>query len=56
MNLKKLTFIILCFAISIMSCRSNNNRCIESLMEEDGYSYEEALEACEEFDLDPAYN
>jgi hypothetical protein len=45
--MKKL-FLILILLASFNSCKSKTESCIESLMNEEGYSYEEACDECEQ--------
>lgn len=46
-NKIKFLFVILIIAV-IISCKSNRDKCVDSLMKEDGYDYESACEACDE--------
>lgn len=46
--------IILAFVLvaTISSCKSKTESCIESLMDEEGYTYEQACDECEQARLD----
>ena len=45
---------IIGFAI-ILSCKSNNNDCIQSFVDDEGYTVEETVEACEELESEYFY-
>jgi hypothetical protein len=48
----KSLFIIFISASFIWGCRSNNENCIDSLMDKKGYSYSDAKDACEDAQID----
>ncbi len=39
---------ILSIFLLLLSCKSNRDKCVDSLMKEEGYDYESACEACDE--------
>lgn len=39
---------LLFITLTLTSCKSNREECIDSLMKEEGYDYESACEACDE--------
>lgn len=41
-------FSALSILLLLVSCKSNRDKCVDSLMKEDGYDYESACEACDE--------
>ena len=50
-NRKILALLFVVLAITISSCQGKMKGCVEGLMEE-GYTYDEAWEACEDASLD----
>ena len=48
----KISITTLILLLSLTSCKSNTENCIQSLMDEEGYSYEEACDECEEAKID----
>ena len=49
--MKKTLFILIIFA-SIISCRSNRDNCVQDLVDNKGYSYDDACDACDEMAYD----
>lgn len=49
--MKKIFFAFIVIA-SLNSCKSKTEDCIQSLMDEEGYTYEEACDECEEARID----
>jgi hypothetical protein len=39
---------LLLITLTLTSCKSNREECIDSLMKEEGYDYKSACEACDE--------
>ncbi|WP_324069245.1 MAG: hypothetical protein RSE15_01605 [Flavobacterium sp.] len=40
-------FILLVAITSLISCKTTTEKCVDKLIEEEGYSYEEACDECE---------
>ncbi len=48
----KKIFLGLVLLAALNSCKSNTEKCVQSLMDEEGYTYEQACDECEEARLD----
>lgn len=45
----KIKFLLAVLILTLtISCKSNRDKCVDSLMKEEGYDYESACEACDE--------
>jgi hypothetical protein len=49
--MRKITLIFV-LTVTLSSCKSKTEDCIQSLMDEEGYTYEEACDECEEARID----
>lgn len=43
-----LKLFLLLVTVTLTSCKSNRDECIDALMKEEGYDYDAACEACDE--------
>ena len=46
-QLMRKTFIFLIAITALISCKTTTEKCVDKLIEEEGYSYEEACDECE---------
>lgn len=44
----KRCILLFTFLIVLLSCESNKDKCVRRLIDEKGYNYDDACEACEE--------
>lgn len=51
--MKKIIILVI-GVITLNSCRSNRENCIQDLVDNKGYSYDEACDACDEMASDSA--
>ena len=50
---RKWIFIIISvFSLVLHSCKDKNKECIKCYMEEEGYSYDDAVDACNDAEID----